>query len=78
MPRHPSGPDPLAANGTLPPRLTVAEARRIVTDPQLAMSTPYLIREQAWQMVKAVWTIRRARAPLVIAPRDPSNPGDAA
>jgi hypothetical protein len=66
------------ARNTLPPRLTVAEARRIVTDPHLAAGTHWVIREQAWRMVKTVWAVRRNRAQVLVLPQDPSNPGDAA
>ncbi|MGL5736325.1 MAG: hypothetical protein ACRCYS_15785 [Beijerinckiaceae bacterium] len=67
-----------AALHRLPARLTVAEARKIVTDPHLAAEAHWVVREQAWQMVKAVWAVRRSRAQLMAVPRNHDDPKGAA
>ncbi len=67
---------------TLPPHLTLAEARRIVTDPQQAAGTPMLLRHHAWAIVKAANATRKARLTLILTPPGSGpgqpTPGDAA
>lgn len=66
------------AQRTLPPRLTLAEARRIVTDPQHGAATHPLLRHHAWALIKADHAARQLRKALPAGPHDPTSPKDAA
>ena len=59
-----------------PARLTLAEARQIVTDPQVGATTHPLLRMDAWARLKADHAARRRRATLTSQPGP--TPGDAA
>lgn len=59
-----------------PARLTLAEARQIITDPQVGAATKPVLRDAAWAMLLADHAARRRRATLTSLPGP--TPGGAA